>query len=522
MNIHSPSFLRRVVSAKFLVLTAVSVRSAVNLWPLDGSLASFTGGPPLTATGFTPVYAAATFGGAPGTVLNLPALPPAQSLRMPNNNGPNGGGTKTNNWTVVMDVKTPAALPQWIALLQTNTANSDDAEVFINNTGRLWAGNLAGSAGSITTSTWYRIGVRAQVSGGQIQLGLFLNGAIQPGPVSQVLDGNYALGSAALLFSDNNSETAAVSVGAVAFWNESLSDAAMLALGGPSGSGIDAASTINPNKSLAWSANGVWINARTSALTNSTGGGVTAGSYVLSGKMWSANMGWIDTGDGSPANGIRYQNAEVSGQPDFGVNHDGAGRLYGLAWGQNIGWVNFGPASIVQGVWSNSPRLDLNTGAITGLAWRQNVGWINLGDTASPTLATLTIQCGVDTDNDGIADAWEYDRDGRLGPNLARLSANGDFDGDGVSDAKEYLADTSPFSASDFLAYDSITRTGTVATLKWKSRPTRIYQNHVSTNLLSWSPVGSPFSGEGLVLTAAFNRTEPRLYFRLSTGCPLQ
>jgi hypothetical protein len=30
---------------------------------------------------------------------------------------------------------------------------------------------------------------------------------------------------------------------------------------------------------------------------------------------------------------------------DYGVNHDGAGELFGYAWGANIGWIQFGSLS---------------------------------------------------------------------------------------------------------------------------------------------------------------------------------
>src|SRR5688572_31429356 len=121
MKISFSCFPPRIFPAALLATAVFSARAAVNVWPLDGHLASYTNGPPLIAAGFTPAYTAESFGSVPGTVLDVPALPPAQSLRIPNNYGPNGGGTKTNVWTLVMDVKTPAALPTWLALLQTNT-----------------------------------------------------------------------------------------------------------------------------------------------------------------------------------------------------------------------------------------------------------------------------------------------------------------------------------------------------------------------------------------------------------------
>ncbi|HEX2747728.1 MAG TPA: thrombospondin type 3 repeat-containing protein [Verrucomicrobiales bacterium] len=503
-----------------LSLCCGSARSAVNLWTLDNHLAQPAGGAPLAATGFTPAYAGVTIGGVQGTVLNSPALSPAQSLLMPNSGGANGGGTKTNNWTLVMDVETPATLPQWISLLQTNPANSDDAEVFINSSGRLWAGSLMGTGGVIAAGTWYRLAIRAQVSPGQVLITGFVNGVPQSTPQTKPLDSTYALGPSALLLSDENGETAAMKIGAVAFWNEALPDAALAVLGGPSANNIDAASTIDPARTLAWSANGGWINWRNATLTSTSAGGVSAGNYILSGRAWAANMGWIDMGNGAPANGIRYQNAGVSGRPDFGINHDG-GRLYGLAWGQNIGWVNFGPAQAAQ-AWSNSPRLDLVTGVVTGVAWGQNIGWINLGQSGSLTLAVKSLQCGVDTDNDGIADAWEYDRDGRLAPNLTRLTATGDYDGDGVTDVQEFAADTSPYSALDFLRYESVTRAGSLTTLTWKSRATRVYTNATGTGLSGWSLLGSSTAGTGATMQATQTTADPRRFYRLSASCPLQ
>ena len=54
--------------------------------------------------------------------------------------------------------------------------------------------------------------------------------------------------------------------------------------------------------------------------------------------IYSANFGWINLGNGSPTNGIYYQNIATN---DFGVNQDGLGNLRGYAWGANLGWINF-------------------------------------------------------------------------------------------------------------------------------------------------------------------------------------
>jgi hypothetical protein len=58
-----------------------------------------------------------------------------------------------------------------------------------------------------------------------------------------------------------------------------------------------------------------------------TANGAVIGAYVCSGYIYSANVGWINLGSGSPANGIQYQNDSAT---DFGVNQDGLGNLRGL------------------------------------------------------------------------------------------------------------------------------------------------------------------------------------------------
>src|SRR3989304_4993562 len=49
-------------------------------------------------------------GGSPATVLSFPAFNTTQALDMPNEAGPNGGRAGTTNiWSIVMDVRFPAA-----------------------------------------------------------------------------------------------------------------------------------------------------------------------------------------------------------------------------------------------------------------------------------------------------------------------------------------------------------------------------------------------------------------------------
>ena len=80
---------------------------------------------------------------------------------------------------------------------------------------------------------------------------------------------------------------------------------------------------ISPVDKYAWSENAGWLNFRP------TGGGVTVYSDHLEGYAWAENVGWIQLGAESGGGDPYYANANAG---NWGVNHDGAGKLSGYAW----------------------------------------------------------------------------------------------------------------------------------------------------------------------------------------------
>lgn len=267
-------------------------------------------------------------------------------------------------------------------------------------------------------------------------------------------------------------------------------------------------STLSEDDRWAWDANLGWTDFRSDRPV--VGNGVRVNDTFLSGYAWSANTGWIYFGDNSPANGLRYGNADAA---DFGVNHDGAGNLSGLAWSANTGWISFGWSSDDH---PNRPRFDVYSGAFSGFAWSPNVGWLNLG---SGLLRTESMAI-TDSDGDGISDTWEREWAGTL----PVLTGTGDADGDGISDREEYVLDTSPLEPNAPLRITRISKVpnqNTVA-LEWPGSPARVYDIEARTNLVTgrWLQLGRVSGASSAVTTAPVAQMTPDAFFRIGAKLP--
>jgi hypothetical protein len=260
-----------------------------------------------------------------------------------------------------------------------------------------------------------------------------------------------------------------------------------------------AGSTIDPAARHGYGANIGWTDWQ---YDTSTPEGVTVESYLLHGKIYAANVGWIDTGNGTPASGVQY--SQTSGE--WGVNHDGAGNLSGYAYGANIGWIHFDPSI------ATPPRVDLTTGEMSGFAYGANVGWIGLDG------ITTNFAPGSDSDGDVIADAWEYEQLAAAGlPPVLGTLGTGDSDGDGVSNNEEYEADTNPFDADDVLRITHLTPATGSATLQWTFSPRRIYQVKTSTDLVTWTPYGEPTTTDSAAIPTG---GASRIFFTVEATLP--
>jgi hypothetical protein len=113
----------------------------------------------------------------------------------------------------------------------------------------------------------------------------------------------------------------------------------------------------------AWSENSGWWNGEPSG---DGGPGVQVGDALLTGWIWSENLGWIS---------LSCQNTASCASNPYGVVNDGAGRLSGFAWSENAGWINFAPQDEQGTVFP--VLIDPGTGTFSGHAWAENLGWIS-------------------------------------------------------------------------------------------------------------------------------------------------
>jgi hypothetical protein len=107
----------------------------------------------------------------------------------------------------------------------------------------------------------------------------------------------------------------------------------------------------------------------------------------------------------------------------------------------------------------------------------------------------LDLTLGVDSDGDGIPDAWEQSQlyaggvmPGDNGWDLSLIDRDGDFDGDGISNWKEYIAGTFATDPTDYLALQITETTAAHARLRFFGIYNKVYSLESSTDLRTWTP----------------------------------
>jgi hypothetical protein len=136
-----------------------------------------------------------------------------------------------------------------------------------------------------------------------------------------------------------------------------------------------------------------------------------------------------------------------------------------------------------------------------------------IGEPGAMTRLDLTL--GIDSDGDGLPDAWEMDiinsdQTGRF-RTLADISPGADIDGDGLTNMQEYIAGTYALEKLDGLRLEILGIANGLAHLRFVAVTGRTYQIKGSPALDS--PVNQPFSREasGASPTAFFRSPDVRI-----------
>jgi hypothetical protein len=247
----------------------------------------------LTTFGTTDGTTVPHINGRPAKYLHAPAFTGNANgyhLTFPDS-GPNGGGAYLNQYTMIFDVLLPGSL-NWFPFFNTNPANANDADFYLNPSGALGIAGIGYSAsGVIGQNTWHRIAFVADLATGGVTY--YVDGnAVLTG--SAALDGRHALysnldaGPGLLLFNEGDTTgtyTHEVYLSSFFFTDRAMTAAEMLALGGPQARGIVAQTApisvrvaqVGTNLALAWS-----------------GGD---GQYQLQRKIKLEDAGWQDLND---------------------------------------------------------------------------------------------------------------------------------------------------------------------------------------------------------------------------------
>lgn len=204
--------------------------------------------PGLTTFATTDGAAVPHIGGQPARYMSVPAFTAAPNgyLLSLNDSGPNSGGAYINKFTFIFDVLIPAPL-NWTALFNTNPQNANDADWYVDATGRLGTGDLGYSgAGIVSPNTWHRLVFAADLGAGVVTF--YRDGTqVRQRTGGSLLDGRYSLysnldgGADVLLFNEGDTGgvyTHALCVNSIAFTDRTLSAAEVSALGGPRAEGV--------------------------------------------------------------------------------------------------------------------------------------------------------------------------------------------------------------------------------------------------------------------------------------------
>jgi hypothetical protein len=134
-------------------------------------------------------------------------------------------------------------------------------------------------------------------------------------------------------------------------------------------------------------------------------------------------------------------------------------------------------------------KLKVLVGSTTFLPIEMVADYSHLGEPGRRTRINLTL--GVDSDGDGLPDAWERALIQHLGENktLRDINPNDDSDGDGISNSNEYLAGTYAFDSKDGFSLKAVGQVDGDSLLEFMALRGRTYKVVASDDFKNWHEV---------------------------------
>ncbi|HVT12514.1 MAG TPA: PEP-CTERM sorting domain-containing protein [Fimbriimonadaceae bacterium] len=250
--------MRTVIGIGLLLLVTSAEAGVVGQWDFDGNFSGSIGGAvmPVAGTGSI-TFTTATIGGSTAEVAHV--LPAATfttgtddpHFSAPNSAGGNGGGSFTNQYSIVMDVMIPSANSRsggdgYTSLFQTNTSDTNDGDWFLRDDGGLGiSGDYSdfGNPNFFTFGDWHRIALTIDTTSasGSATYRSYIDGALQnqvQSPSGWGVDGRYSLDTTFLLFADDDGEVNELYLNSLQLRDYAMTADEVAALGGPTAGGI--------------------------------------------------------------------------------------------------------------------------------------------------------------------------------------------------------------------------------------------------------------------------------------------
>ncbi len=156
-------------------------------------------------------------------------------------------------------------------------------------------------------------------------------------------------------------------------------------------------------------------------------------------------------------------------------------------------------------------KLKVQIGQLTYLPIEMVGNFAQIGQPSLKTRIDLTL--GVDSDGDGLPDAWEQTLIDIYGGTLATINPNDDTDGDGIKNIDEYIAGTYAFDPTDGFTLSILGVNNGYSQLEFLAIRGRTYTIQESPTMEQWTTSKFRFVTSGVPgpLQTSYRATDVRL-----------